>query len=194
MIKETFEIEKKEKQDFKPLPENIYQVQLLDIEVATRPTYDTRLKPDSEKIMEKVLKFQFTLLGGKDTDGSSLRGRNVWENFVPTYLYEGKNGKNKLYQITEALLGRSLTQKDEAEMDSTFLNNLIGSQCRVGIKNKKSGDKSYSNIETYYAIEQEMPSLTDEEKEKASVKKDDKETDTDFEELAGEEIVDEVGF
>lgn len=188
-IVDEIKIEKKEKAEFNPLPENIYQVELLDITSEQRPTYDTRNKPEDERIMEKVLKFQFTLLAGKDTDGSPLRGRNVWENFVPVYLYEGKNGKNKLYQITEALLGHFLTQKEEMEMDTNFLNGLIGSQCRIGIKNKKSGDKVYSNIDTYYAIEQEMKPLTDEEKEKATVKpKEDDEVEEELEIPTADEV------
>lgn len=188
-IKQDITIEKKEKQEFSPLPENIYQVELLDIDSEIRPTYKTRNEPKENQIMETVLKFQFTLLGGKDKDGTSLRGRNVWENFVPTYLYEGKNGKNKLYQITEALLGHNLTLEEEAKMDKEFLNNLIGSQCRIGIKNTKSGDKIYSNIDIYYSIEQEMNPLTDEEKEKATVsKKQDEEADKELEQM-GEEVI-----
>jgi hypothetical protein len=182
MIKDDITIEKKEKLEFKPLPENIYQVELLDLSSETRPTYDTKNKSDAEKIMETVLSFQFTLLAGKDTDGTPLRGRNVWQNFVPTYLYEGNKGKNKLYQIVEALLGRQLTPKDEATMDKDFLNGLIGSQCRVGIKNKNSAKgQVFSNIETLYPVEMEMPSLTAEEKEKATVKeKKDDEADKEY--------------
>lgn len=194
MLTQEIKVEKKEKKEFAPLPENFYQVELLDIDSEVRPTYKTRNEPKENQILETILKFQFTLLSGKDKDGSSLRGRNVWENFVPTYLYEGKNGKNKLYQITEALLGHNLTQKEEMEMDTTFLNSLIGSQCRLGIKNTKSGDKVYSNIETYYPIEQEMTALSEEEKEVARVK--DKTKDEDAEkqllEMTGEVVIDDA--
>lgn len=174
-ITESIKIEVREASTFSPLPENVYQVELLDVSSEKRPTYDTRNKPDPEKEYEQILNFQFTLLGGKEKDGSSLRGRNVWQNFVPTYLYiSSKNGKNKLYQIVESLLGRELTLPEEAEMDEIFINKLVGKQCRVGIKNKTSGDKTFSNIDTYFSSEQDMVSLTEEEKDKATVKNDKK--------------------
>lgn len=174
MLDTNIKVEKKEGTTYDPLPENIYQVELLDITSENRPTYDTRNKPDNEKEYDTVFNFQFVLLNGKDKAGESLRGRNIWANFIPSYLYiSSKNGKNKLYEITEALLGHELTQKEEAEMDGQFLNSLIGKQVRVGVKNKASksdATKIYSNIETYYFADDLINALTDEEKEKATVK------------------------
>lgn len=170
MINETVKVEVKEKAEFPPLPEKIYQVQLLDITMEDNATYETRNKPDSEKEYEKVLSFQFTLLNGKDKEGKDLRGRNVWENFVPLYLYIGKNGKNKLYRIVEGLIGHELSPEEIATMDNNFLNELIGKQCQVVIKNQVKGDKIYDRVESYVAIDNEMTPLTDEEKENAKVK------------------------
>lgn len=174
MLDTNIKVEKKEGTNYDPLPENIYQVELLDITSENRPTYDTRNKPDNEKEYDTVFNFQFVLLNGKDKSGESLRGRNIWANFIPSYLYiSSKNGKNKLYEITEALLGHELTQKEEAEMDGQFLNSLIGKQVRVGVKNKASksdATKIYSNIDMYYFADELKDSLTDEEKEKATVK------------------------
>lgn len=174
MINESITFEKKEGAVMELLPENIYQVELLDVNMEERATYDTRLKPEEEKEYEKVLTFQFTLLSGSK-DGKSLRGRNVWENFVPTYLYiSKKTGKNKLYQVAEGLLGRSLTMAEEAEgFSGDLLNSLIGNQVRVGIKHITKGDKTYERIEQYYPIENELTRLSPEEKEKAQVKKKD---------------------
>lgn len=171
MLDPNIKVEKKEAGNFEPLPENIYQVELLDITSEQRATYDTRNKPEKEKIMETVMSFQFTLLNGKDK-GESLRGRNVWANFIPTFLYiSTKKGKNKLYQIVEALLGRELTLEEEAGgIDGSFLNALIGKQCRVGTKHKKTGEKVFDNIETFYKADDELTPLTEEEREKAKVK------------------------
>lgn len=178
MVNEDFTVEKKEGKSFEPLPENIYQVELLDVNTEDRPTYDTRNKPDGEKIFEKVFNFQFTLLSGMD-NGQSLRGRNVWENFVPTYLYvSSKHGKNKLYEVIEGLLGRSLTAEEEANgISGKQINGLIGKQVRVGVKNKKKADgKVFDNIEQYYPIETLINPLSFEEREKAQVKEKTKET------------------
>ena len=168
-INEDLNIEKKEKTEFKPLPEKIYQVEILDINLEERATYDTRNKPDDEKIYEKVLNFQFTLLNGKEGN-ESLRGRNLWENFVPTYLYIGKNGKNKLYQIFEATLGHNLSPEEEATLGKEAINSLIGKQIQVVVKNQTKGDKTYNKIESFVAVDDYIKGLTDEEKEKATVK------------------------
>lgn len=179
MLNETMSFEKKQVTEYEVLPENIYQVELLDVNLDRRPTYDTRLKPDSEKEYETVLNFQFTLLSGT-ANGKDLRGRNVWENFVPTYLYiSKKNGKNKLYNVVEGLLGRGLTMAEEAEgITSDTINSLIGKQVRIGIKHNVKGDKTYDRIEQYYPVEIPINSLTSDEKEKATVKK--KESESSF--------------
>lgn len=179
MLNETMSFEKKQGTEYEVLPKNIYQVELLDVNLDRRPTYDTRLKPDSEKEYETVLNFQFTLLSGT-ANGKDLRGRNVWENFVPTYLYIGKkNGKNKLYNVVEGLLGRGLTMAEEAEgITSDTINSLIGKQVRIGIKHNVKGDKTYDRIEQYYPVEIPINSLTSDEKEKATVKK--KESESSF--------------
>ena len=170
-ITEQFKVEEKEGKQFDPLPENVYQVEVLDINVENRPTYDTKNLPDTEKIYEKVLNFQFVLLSGAGKDGKTLRGRSVFQNFVPTYLYiSTKNGKNTLYQISEAILRHELTQEERATMDNDFINGFIGAQLRVGIKQKKVADKTYSNIESYFAIEEGKEPLTFEERENAKVK------------------------
>lgn len=183
MIKENIVVSKKEAEEFEPLSENIYQVEILDVDVSTNETYDSKQKKTEGKEYEKILSFQYTLLAGKDKKGESLRGRNLWDNFIPSYLYiSSKNGKNKLYRIIEAVLGREITQDEEVGgIDAEFLNNLIGKQLRVGTINKESKGKVFSNANSYYGIEAEMPSLTDEEKEKATVKnkKEEKADETD---------------
>lgn len=171
MLEEPIKIEKREAIIYSPLPEDIYTVELLDINSEERATYDTRNNPKMEQIMEKVLMFQFTLLEGLDKkEGKDLRGRNLWENFVPAYLYEGRKGKNKLYQIIEALLGHDLTQEEEATLDQDMMNKLIGSQCRVINKQVKKDDKIWDRIVQYLPVDDEKESLNNEEKELARVK------------------------
>lgn len=171
MLKEPIKIEKREATVYLPLPEDIYTVELLDINSEKRPTYDTRNKPKEEQIMETIFMFQFTLLEGLDKkEGKDLRGRNIWENFVPAYLYEGKKGKNKLYQITEALLGHDLSQEEEATLDQDRINDLIGSQCRVINKQVKKDDKIWDRIVQYLPANESKEPLNDEEREQAKVK------------------------
>lgn len=173
MLNIPLKIEQKEAQGFEPLPEDVYQVELLDVSSQEKPTYETRNLPSDKQKLETVLNFQFTLLEGKDGE-KELRGRNVWANFVPPYFYVSKkNGKNKLYKIVEGLIGHEITEQEYIEMSmdaSLFLNNLVGKQCRVVIEHKQSGEKIFANITNYMKVNSLLSGLTEEEKEKAKVK------------------------
>jgi hypothetical protein len=163
MINDDFKIVKEEKKEYPPLPKNVYQVELLEINL-------NDAKGKYAKPGEKNFAFQFTLLAGKNKE-VDLRGRNVWNNFVPTSLYVGKNGKNSLWQIIEAFLGRDLTQAEEAEgLNSKMLNNFIGKQIKIFVDHKLSGDKIYNNITSYMPAENQLEPLTAEERDNATVK------------------------
>jgi len=178
MLDQEINVEKREGKNYSTIPENIYQAEVFDINSEERPSYDTKGKPAAEQVMETTLNFQFTLLKGKskDEDGNDedLRGRHLWRNFVPTYLYVGKKGKNSLYVILEAILGRDITAEEEGgKIGTEFLNSLVGKQCRIGVKHKKGKEEGqvFANIESFFAIEESMTGLTDEEKEEFKIKK-----------------------
>jgi len=175
MLDETFVAPKKEANEYTPIPEDIYTVELLDVMSRTEESYNSKQEraknPELEPVMETVLDFQFVLLEGKDGD-KDLRGRNLFQNFVPTFLYiSTKKGKNKLYQIVEALQGQTISPEQEAYgITGKDINGLIGKQCRVGTTNKTSGDKVYSNIDKFLVVKDKYPSLTTEEKEASKIK------------------------
>ncbi len=174
MLDNNLVIPKREAQSFPPLPEDMYHVELLDVTSEEKETYDSKMGKTQDKEFETILSFQFTLLDGEE-NGESLRGRNVWANFIPSYLYiSTKNGKNKLYQIVEALQAQTLSPQQEAEgITGEFLNSLIGKQCRIVTKNKANKEGNiFTNIDSYLPAKSELQSLTAEEKENASVKKD----------------------
>lgn len=174
MVDPNLQLPREEAKEYKPFPEDVYAVQLLDVNSKELETYDSKqdrkTDPDLKPEMETVLDFQFVLLEGQDGE-TDLRGRNIFQNFVPTYLYISSKGKNKLYQITEALQGESLSPKQEAEgISGADLNAFIGKQCRVGTVNKTSGDKTYSNIDKFLPAKGEFAPLTAKEKEDATIK------------------------
>ena len=163
LIPNDFKILKEEKKIYPPIPRNIYQVELLSVELVDA-------KGKYAKAGDKNFSFQFTLLSGKDK-GEDLRGRNVWNNFVPTSLYIGKAGKNALYQIVEAFLGKDLSPAEEAAgLSGALLNSFIGQQIKVFIDHNISNGKIYNNIISYMPIETPFNSLTAEERDKARVK------------------------
>ena len=161
MINENIKVEKKEKEDLPLLAEDVYQVELADLTSKEVQTYNSKMDKEAPVEYENVLKALFVIVEEEN------RGRFLFKDFIPTYLYVGKNGKNMLYQITEALLGHELTPEEEASMDTSFLNSLVGKQCRVTVKHFVKGDNTYANIDTYLKAKEQMSPLTSEEKEKA---------------------------
>jgi hypothetical protein len=191
MLDNNFTAEKKEAQGFSPIPEDMYTVELLDIASESRPTYDTRNKPEEEKEYEMVLNFQFVLLEGEE-EGKSLRGRSVWNNFVPSFLYiSNKNGKNRLYEIVEALQKQTVSPQQEAEgISGAYLNSLIGKQCRIVTENKVKDEKTYTQIVKLMPVREPQTPLTAQEKIDATPKPKDEKADQVAEaQFAGEEIV-----
>ena len=161
MLDENIKCEKVEGKEYPSIPKDIYQVELLDI---TQKDAVGKFAKEGEKNFA----FQFTILKGRDEsqekdENKELRGRNIWDNFVPTYLYIGKKGKNSLYKVCEAFIGRELTLQEEAEgITGKMLNEFIGKQVRVSIEGKKVGDNIYDNIMDYYKATEQLTPLTDE--------------------------------
>jgi len=154
MINEQFNVEKKEAIVYDPLPEDAYQVELVDIELQEKPKYK------NPKETEKVMSFTYGVV-----DEGEYRARRLWRNYVPIYLYiSAKNGKNVLYRIIEAHLKREMTIEEEATFDSDKLNKLIGSQVRVVVENTTKDNKTYSNIKSFLKAVFPKPKLTEEEK------------------------------
>jgi hypothetical protein len=171
MLDPNINVEKKEAANYKPLPDDMYQVEFFDVTAEKRPTYDTRNLADDEKIYETVFNFQFVVLEETVVEGDSIRGRYVYENFVPSFLYIGKNGKNTLYNIIEALQGQTISPEQEAfGISGKDINNLIGKQCRVVTKQKTKGDKTFMNIDSYLPAKINLTPLSADEKQAMKAK------------------------
>lgn len=154
---------KEESKSFPLLKNDIYQCQLLDVSMSVNKKYQSEEE-------EEVLSFEFAILAGKDTEGNDARTRLLAKNFVPTYLYiSTKTGKNWLYKIVEALLGRELKQEEEASgISSSTVNHLIGKQCRLLLEkkaSKKDATKFYANIANILPVDADFTPLTDEERQ-----------------------------
>jgi hypothetical protein len=157
--------EKKETISFPLLKNDVYPVQLIDVVEEEKPKYQA-------EGTESKFTFEFAVLSGLDAEGNEARLRLLAKNFVPTFLYiSHKTGKNWLYKIVEALIGRELTRDEEAEgLSGEFVNSLVGKQCRVileKVASKKDATKFYSNISNVLPIEGNGEfSLVEEEFEK----------------------------
>lgn len=163
MLDETMTMKKAEAPKYDPLPQDIYQLELLDVSAKVGKKYMS-----SED--ETTLSFHF---GVVDKEDKGLRGRSVWLNFVPTSLFiSRKTGeKNKLYAVVEAILKRELKPEEvEDGITGAQLNGLIGKQCRSFVSKVQKGEKVYNNPSTLMTSEKDCTPLTAEEKEKLKPK------------------------
>lgn len=164
MINQDRTFEKREAKEYPLLKNDIYQVELVDVNIEEKQKYQS-----SE--MEEKLSFEFAVLLGKDADGGEARLRLLAKNFVPTYLYiSAKNGKNWLYKVVEALIGRELNKEEESKgISAKTLDYLVGKQCRVlleKVASKKDASRFYSNISNILPADNQFTPLTAEEKDK----------------------------
>lgn len=159
MINDDFKIIKEEKKIYPPLPIAIYSTELLAVDLV-------EAQGKYAKQGDKNFKFQWTLLEPAD-----LRGRNIWDNFVPTTLYIGKKGENALWRIVKAFLKRDLTPQEEAEgLTGAFINSLVGKQIKIFVDHRTKDGNVYNNITSYIPQDTACQPLTEEEKENARVK------------------------
>lgn len=178
MLREDTIYPKEEGKAFPPVPNDVYPVELVDVDEVDNETYDSKTgKTNGVKQYEKNLNFTFAILAG-GTPAEPLRGRIIFKKYVKAALYIGKNGKNDLYKITEAFLGRELTREEEASgISGKFLNGLIGKQIRVLTEQRigKTDGKAFTGISNYLPVQTPLNSLTPDEKieiMKATGKKD----------------------
>lgn len=163
MIPSNYQVKYEEKKTYDPLPKNVYTVEILSVDMAPATG-----KYAKEGDMNFV--FQFTLLDGTEK-GESLRGRNVWNNFVPTSIYLGKNGKNSLWEIVEACIKRELTQAEVAYgLTGDKINSLIGKQLKIFVDHRVKDGKTYDTITSYIKSDGYLTPLTAEERDAATVK------------------------
>lgn len=101
-------------------------VELKDISEVENKFYD----PDKQSDKYKT-QFQWTWTYDKNPE-MEIRS---FSTIAPSY-YQGK--KNRMLEMEEALLGKTLSEKEMAEIDDT--NDLIGKKCYITVKHDKDKD------------------------------------------------------
>jgi len=153
-ITENFSIEQEEAKEFQPLKAGIYQAQLIDVNVELNPDYNDK------SVMVKNFTFLFAVLEEPNV------GRWITYRFIPTTLYVGKKGKNKLYKLVEALLGSELTEDQIKKFDAYFVGNLTGEQILLGLNTKISGENTINVIDAVYKIKAPLTPIADIDRKK----------------------------
>ncbi|MEI7998885.1 MAG: hypothetical protein WCH62_05210 [Candidatus Omnitrophota bacterium] len=161
MLNQGRTFEKEERGNFSQLNEDIYQFQLIDV------NYEDSISQKSGE-NETKLSFTFVCLDSKDKDGNPARGKIMTKKFVPTALYvTQRDGKNMLYRVIEGLIGRELTQDEEAKgVSEKTINWLVEEkkQVRSLIENKAMANgKTYQNMVKFLPATNLVNILTAEE-------------------------------
>ncbi len=130
------------------IPEGIYTVEVLDIE----------LKEGIESKFGLKNKFYFKL-GILEEE---LRGKIIMHFTTTAYTSGFKGGQSsKLYETACAIMGEKLDDKEALDV-----NTLIGGRFKAIVKHSQSGEKEYANITEVMKEDnasKKLPSLSDEE-------------------------------
>lgn len=132
MVPENVANVKSQAADFKPLPQGVYEAQVIDITFKPK----TEAKPSKFEAKDKFWALLGILNAGEN------RGR-LLTHFVTTSFNAGFSGgqESKLYSFAVAVMGQKLD--DKAGID---VNSLVGGTLQIVVKHSTVGDKTYANI------------------------------------------------
>ena len=133
------------------IPKDVYQVEVLDIELKEGTKYQSDEK-------QTQLVFTFVLI-----EEGEHYGRRMWQ-YASQTLSKFKGGSNLYKTIVGLNGGVQLTDEQCSNIDVTCsdeaLNALIGKQVRLSIGDKAKQDGTLKNIiESYLPIKEELPAF-----------------------------------
>lgn len=126
MIPKDFKVQTPEKSSFEVLPEDTYQVEIEDIELKTdQPVYQ------SEEVEDRF-SFKFRVV-----EEGEHNGRYLWLDVRPI-MSAGGTGMNAswLYKIYSAVNQVKLTDEQAKSVGGDQVNDMVGKQLRVIVKQK----------------------------------------------------------
>lgn len=144
MLSSNFKgIEKPERKEFTPLPEDTYQVQIADITDKTKPNFQGE--------MAVYLDFEFVILD------QEFRGRRIWKDVRPIVVGARSKKPSWLYLIIEKALGTETAQAVEKDPTRLDLLQLIGKQLRIMVNQTegKNGN-TYNNVVQFLVTKEKL--------------------------------------
>jgi hypothetical protein len=142
----------------KPLPKDVYQVELIDIESKMGKKFQ------SEE-MEEKLSFTFAII-----ENTSFYGRKIWQNTNMKFSTGKKS--TKLFEVVCALAEEEYTAKDCENPDfitADFLNSFIGKQLRLSIGQQPGATDPtviFNTIDAYLPVKEQLPAYSEEKAKK----------------------------
>lgn len=141
------------KSDFVPVPEDLYQVVISDVEEKIMPRYQAKNEDD----VEAFYKFKFVIINGED----EFSQEKVVSAFCTRKWFSGNKKVNpsKLVNLVKAVYAYyypklSVVELEADDMTPAVINDLIGKQLRVSVKLNEEG--SANKITEFMAIKKEL--------------------------------------
>lgn len=152
MLSDNFKgLEKPQKKEFTPLPEDTYQVQIADITDKTKPNFEGE--------MATYLDFEFVILD------QAYRGRRIWKDVRPLVVGPRAKKASWLYLIVEKALGADAAQAVEKDEKSLDLKQLIGKQIRIVVNQTQGRNgNTYNNIVQFLVVNEHLDPFENGEK------------------------------
>ena len=134
-----------EKKEFELLPEDIYEVEIVEIKDRERNVFE---KPDEK---EMVAAFTFRI-----TEPGHWQGRKLWKDAPPVmWPGSGSGSPSTMYEIYSAVTGKKPSKDECDSIDIGEINALEGMSLRLVLKQKKNTKGELKNqISGYLPIKQ----------------------------------------
>ena len=149
MIDPNFKMPESQGRKFEPVPPNIYQCQLSDIEIKSMPSFD------DQSVMEEQFLFKWSIL-----DEGAFYGKEIFA-FSSKKLVGGQKPSN-LYKILSGVSGKQFTKEEcmrqEETVNPVLLNGLIGKQNIMAVSQKEKVKGGMKNvIDSILPVKAELP-------------------------------------
>lgn len=154
-LPETAELKKPQQQDWTPIPEDVYQVQITGIDLVKEKNNYKEDPTDPDEVDK--MKFEFTVI-----EEGEHYGRKLWQRMSPVAPCPSRNNKHPwIWKIASALAGHPLTQEEGDTYTPAQINGFIGKQLRatVTVSDKKPNGKQYNNIESFLQVKAILPAF-----------------------------------
>jgi len=156
-LPDDFKGDATEKKVYPPLPADVYQVEILAIEIKDNIFYDPT-DPKSDPVDKYTTSVTLVVI-----EDGKFYGRQLWDNFSSRVKPTGKKGPTKTYKFVTAVLDSAMDWTACEGFVSEFgknMKNFIGKQLRITVEVGAKEDGTPKNkIASYMVVKSELPAF-----------------------------------
>jgi len=160
MLPDNFELPAPSKKEWPPIPEDVYQTEITNLEYKTEKNkYKEREKDPIKKAAmpdeKSVINFEFTII-----EEGQYYGRKVWQKMSPIKPYPPSGTMTSwMYRLASAMAGHPITREEADKFTSSDVNDFVRRQVKVVIKHSVPdfNGKVWNNIESFVTAKTQLP-------------------------------------